>query len=281
MRRCSATRSSTARCPADRPSTSGCPRRSTDRSSCPRGRPTSGSCSCPTCCPPRGRRSSTPTSPTGGRSRPRPRPDRADVGAHRAAPGRGKVFGIDLVAERLAMAAPPRRRRPSTCDESTTSAASSGTAPSGRGPDAVIDAVGMEAHGSPVAKAAQTARRAAARRGRRAKLMQNVGVDRLAALHHRHRRGAPRRHDLDQRRVRRHGRPAADAADVRQAAHACGWARPTSAAGSTTSCRCSPTSDPLGVHDLVTHQLPLAEAPAAYEMFQKKDDGAVKVVFKP
>jgi threonine dehydrogenase-like Zn-dependent dehydrogenase len=39
--------------------------------------------------------------------------------------------------------------------------------------------------------------------------------------------------------------------------------------------------DPLGVHDLVTHQVPLADAPAAYEMFQKKDDGAVKVVFKP
>ena len=28
--------------------------------------------------------------------------------------------------------------------------------------------------------------------------------------------------------------------------------------------------DPLGVHDLATHQVPLAEAPAAYEMFQKK-----------
>ena len=38
----------------------------------------------------------------------------------------------------------------------------------GRGPDSVIDAVGMEAHGAPVGKLAQNARRAAARRGRRA-----------------------------------------------------------------------------------------------------------------
>jgi threonine dehydrogenase-like Zn-dependent dehydrogenase len=40
-------------------------------------------------------------------------------------------------------------------------------------------------------------------------------------------------------------------------------------------------SDPLGVLDLTTHQVPLAEAPDAYAMFQKKQDGAVKVVLKP
>jgi hypothetical protein len=39
--------------------------------------------------------------------------------------------------------------------------------------------------------------------------------------------------------------------------------------------------DPLGVDDLATHQLSLAEAPSAYEMFQKKEDGAIKVVLKP
>jgi threonine dehydrogenase-like Zn-dependent dehydrogenase len=39
--------------------------------------------------------------------------------------------------------------------------------------------------------------------------------------------------------------------------------------------------DPLGVDDLTTHQLPLAEAPSAYAMFQKKEDGAIKVVLKP
>jgi threonine dehydrogenase-like Zn-dependent dehydrogenase len=40
-------------------------------------------------------------------------------------------------------------------------------------------------------------------------------------------------------------------------------------------------SDPLGTEDLVTHRLPLAEAPRGYEMFQKKEDGAIKVVLEP
>jgi threonine dehydrogenase-like Zn-dependent dehydrogenase len=39
--------------------------------------------------------------------------------------------------------------------------------------------------------------------------------------------------------------------------------------------------DPLGVDSFATHHVPLAEAPEAYEMFQKKEDGAFKVVFKP
>jgi hypothetical protein len=39
--------------------------------------------------------------------------------------------------------------------------------------------------------------------------------------------------------------------------------------------------DPLGVDDLATHRLPLAEAPAAYGMFQRKADGAVKIMLKP
>lgn len=40
-------------------------------------------------------------------------------------------------------------------------------------------------------------------------------------------------------------------------------------------------ADPLGVMDLATHRLPLEEAPHAYEMFQKKANGAVKVLLKP
>jgi len=30
-----------------------------------------------------------------------------------------------------------------------------------------------------------------------------------------------------------------------------------------------------------THKVPLAEAPQAYEVFQKKQDGAVKILFTP
>ena len=39
--------------------------------------------------------------------------------------------------------------------------------------------------------------------------------------------------------------------------------------------------DPLGVDTFATHHVPLTEAPQAYETFQKKQDGAVKVVFRP
>jgi threonine dehydrogenase-like Zn-dependent dehydrogenase len=39
--------------------------------------------------------------------------------------------------------------------------------------------------------------------------------------------------------------------------------------------------DPLRVDDLTTHRLPLAQAPHAYEIFQKKEDGAIKIVLEP
>ena len=45
----------------------------------------------------------------------------------------------------------------------------------GRGPDAVIDAVGMEAHGVAGRQARPDGRRPAARRGRRSKVMETAG----------------------------------------------------------------------------------------------------------
>jgi threonine dehydrogenase-like Zn-dependent dehydrogenase len=39
--------------------------------------------------------------------------------------------------------------------------------------------------------------------------------------------------------------------------------------------------DPLGVEGFATHTLPLDQAPQAYEMFQKKQDGAVKILLQP
>jgi len=39
--------------------------------------------------------------------------------------------------------------------------------------------------------------------------------------------------------------------------------------------------DVLGVDSFATHHLPLDEAPAAYEKFQKKEDGMIKVVLQP
>jgi threonine dehydrogenase-like Zn-dependent dehydrogenase len=143
----------------------------------------------------------------------------------------------------------------------------------------VIDAVGMEAHGSPAAKAAQAAvgflPDAAAR-----KLMQKTGVDRLAALLtgiDAVRRGGtislsgvyggmtdplPLLQMFDKQLTVRMGQ-----ANVRR------WV--------DDILPLLRDDDPLGVHDFVTHEVPLAEAPDAYAMFQKKQDGAVKVVFRP
>jgi len=39
--------------------------------------------------------------------------------------------------------------------------------------------------------------------------------------------------------------------------------------------------DPLGTEDLVTHRLPLEQAPQGYQAFQRKEDGAIKVVLRP
>ena len=40
-------------------------------------------------------------------------------------------------------------------------------------------------------------------------------------------------------------------------------------------------ADPLGVEDLETHSLPLSEAAHGYDIFQRKAEGAIKVVLKP
>ena len=40
-------------------------------------------------------------------------------------------------------------------------------------------------------------------------------------------------------------------------------------------------SDPLGVLDLATHRLPLEQAPHGYDIFQRKVDGAIKVLLQP
>jgi len=40
-------------------------------------------------------------------------------------------------------------------------------------------------------------------------------------------------------------------------------------------------ADPLEAENFATHRLPLDEAPHAYEIFQKKQDGAIKVLLKP
>ena len=40
-------------------------------------------------------------------------------------------------------------------------------------------------------------------------------------------------------------------------------------------------NDPLGINDIITHRVPLDQAPDAYAVFQQKQDGAIKVIFEP
>ncbi len=149
----------------------------------------------------------------------------------------------------------------------------------GRGADAVIDAVGMEAHGSPVAKGAQRAvgllPDAVAQ-----PLMEHAGVDRLAALH------------MAMRLVRRGG-------TVSVSGVYGGALDPMPLLtmfdrqiqlrmGQANVLRWVPEilpllddEDVLGVDHFATHAMPLEEAPKAYAMFQEKADGMVKTLLKP
>src|ERR1700744_4322610 len=190
-----------------------------------------------------------------------------------------RVIAVDLVPERLARA---EKRGIQTIDLSTL-AESVGDAirdlTDGRGPDSVIDAVGMEAHGSPAAHLAQQATGllpdAIAKR-----FMQTAGVDRLSALYS----------AIDI--VRRGGTISligvyggmADPLPMltlfdKQVQLRMGQANVKKWVGDIMPLLTD--EDPLGVDSFATHILPLAEAPRAYDIFQKKDDGAVKIILRP
>jgi threonine dehydrogenase-like Zn-dependent dehydrogenase len=194
--------------------------------------------------------------------------------------GAEQVMAVDLVPQRLARAAAhgvtaidlkehgddlPDRVREMT---------------DGRGPDSVIDAVGMEAHGAPVSRLMQRMAGllpdAIAR-----KAVETLGVDRLTALHaaiELVRRGGtvslsgvyggavspmPLIQMFDKQINVRMGQ-----ANVRR------WL-------DQLMPLVSEDGDPLGVESYASHHLPLDEAPRAYEIFQKKQDGAFKIVFQP
>jgi threonine dehydrogenase-like Zn-dependent dehydrogenase len=192
--------------------------------------------------------------------------------------GAGRVLAVDLVPERLELA---RKYGAETIDWAGEADAVDVVLErtEGRGADAVIDAVGMEAHGAPVTSLVQKA--AGLLPDAAAQIMiEKAGLDRLSALNaaiKSVRRGGtlsivgvyggaldpmPMMELFDKQIQIRMGQ-----ANVRR------WVdeiMPLLMDG-----------DPLGAEDFATHRLPLDEAPGAYEMFQKKDDGAIKVVLKP
>ena len=190
-----------------------------------------------------------------------------------------RVIGVDLVPERLGRA---RQRGLEVLDlrehDKDLAEVIRGMT-DGRGPDSVIEAVGMEAHGSPGAKVAQQVTGflpdAVAQQ-----LMQKAGIDRLHAFYLAIdivRRGGtisligvyggmadplPMLTLFDKQIQLRMGQ-----ANVK---HWVDDIMPLLMDG-----------DPLGTEDFATHRVPLDQAPAAYEMFQKKQDGAVKVLLQP
>jgi threonine dehydrogenase-like Zn-dependent dehydrogenase len=193
--------------------------------------------------------------------------------------GAGRVIGVDLVPERLARA---RAHGVETLhlDEVDDLPGAVRDLTQGRGPISVIDAVGMEAHGSPVGKLAHRLAGllpdAVAQQ-----VIQKAGIDRLAALHmaiELVQRGGtislsgvyggavspmPLIQMFDKQINMRMGQ-----ANVKR------WI-------DDILPLLTGDDDPLGVDGYATHRLPIAEAPRAYEIFQKKQDGAFKVLLQP
>ena len=215
--RCLATPSSTARSRVGRRSFCACPRLISGRSRFRRGRRTSAS-------------STSPTSPdrlAGGGVRRDPEGGTVAVfglgpigemsSADRPASRSGeRCSAIDLVPERLEHGAPPRRRGVDLSRMTTICRWRCAMLTDGRGPDRVIDAVGMEAHGAPLGSSPRSSPACSPTRS----LSQDdrkAGVDRLSALHASIDARPARRHDLALRRLRGRGRPDATHADVRQA----------------------------------------------------------------
>jgi len=196
-----------------------------------------------------------------------------------------RVIGVDPVPERRAAAARFGIEAVDLNDDIDT-ATMLIEMTGGRGPDAVVDAVGMEAHGHDAAagsKLAEVAQRATGLLPDKMaqKVTDVAAVDRLDALH------------VAVKAVRRGGTvsvsgvyggevdpmPMMEMFDrgvqLRMGqAHVKRWiddVMPMVADG----------SDPLGVQGFATHHLALEQAPRGYEMFRDKADGCIKVVLQP
>ncbi|MCW2713834.1 MAG: Threonine dehydrogenase [Frankiales bacterium] len=191
-----------------------------------------------------------------------------------------RVIGVDLVTDRLARAT---ARGIEVIDLTALNDVSLGDAirgmTDGRGPDSVLDAVGMEAHGSPVTTVVQKAA-GLLPSSIAAPIMEHAGVDRLGALHSAIdvvRRGGtislsgvyggmadpmPMMTMFDKQIQLRMGQ-----CNVKR------WI--------DDIMPLLGDDDPLGCDTFATHRLPLEGAPDAYRAFQEKADGHIKVQLKP
>ncbi|TWX40521.1 zinc-binding dehydrogenase [Frigoribacterium sp. ACAM 257] len=197
----------------------------------------------------------------------------ARIGVHKGF----RVIGVDPVPERRAMA---ERHGVEVLDLTKDVADVVKGMTDDRGPDSVVDAVGMEAHDHGGVSMVQKFAAALPDKVGQA-LMQKAGVDSLSAMH------------LAFEVVRRGG-------TVSLSGVYGGTADPTPfltlfdkqitiRMGQCNVHKWMDTlmplvedpSDPLGTEDLTTHPVPLDRAPEMYELFKKKEDGCIKVVLKP
>ncbi len=190
-----------------------------------------------------------------------------------------RVIAVDIVPERLALAEKHGAEVLNLDDHDDISEVIREMT-DGRGADSTIDAVGMEAHGAPVGEFAQKA--AGLLPDKVAEIfIEKAGIDRMAALYQ----------CIDS--VRRGGTVSISGVyggmvdpmpmfqlfdkgiQVRMGqAHVKRWI-------DDILPLVTDDSDPLGTADLASHKIPIEETPDAYEMFQKKEDGATKVVIEP
>ena len=201
--------------------------------------------------------------------------------AVRAAIHRGvtDVIGVDLVPERVEAA---RAAGAQVVDLSGVNdvAGALRDLTDGRGPDSVLEAVGMEAHGSPIAeKAIWAASRLPKPLARKA--VETAGIDRLSALltcFDAVRRGGtvsisgvyggmadplPMMTMFDKGLTLRMGQ-----------CHVRRWTKQLLEIVSRPD-------DVLGLETLATHRVPLEQAPEMYRTFRDKADGCLKVVLQP
>jgi threonine dehydrogenase-like Zn-dependent dehydrogenase len=178
--------------------------------------------------------------------------------------GAGRVIGVDSVPERLSLAA---KYGVETVDFSVLDNAGTLVVEmtNGQGVDAAIDAVGMEAGGSLVdsvlqATKAQVDKAHALRQC--ASAIRRGGTLSVSGVYAGPIQVFPMGDLFDMQIQLRMGQ-----ANVRR------W--------TGDILPLLGDDDPLGTEDLKTHEMPLDDAPHGYEIFQKKQDGAIKCVLKP
>ena len=178
--------------------------------------------------------------------------------------GAGRVFGVDSVAERLEMA---QRHGIDTIDRAGVDSAPDviRELTDGRGVDSAIDAVGMEAEATIAGRLLQETKLLPDRLGALvecARSLRRGGTLSISGVYVGTAPLVPLGELFDRQIAIRMGQ-----ANVRR------W--------SDDILPLLTNGDPLGVDDLTTHTLPLEQAPYAYELFQEKRDGAIKIVLQP